>query len=52
MILYYLMEKHVDMTNNDYKINYNPIDFHIFYEHIWSNDYKGIINKIKENRDK
>lgn len=24
----------------------------IFYEHIWSNDYKGIINKIKENRDK
>ena len=21
----------------------------IFYEHIWSNDYKGIINKIKEN---
>ena len=24
----------------------------IFYEHIWSNQYKGIINKIKENRDK
>ena len=24
----------------------------IFYEHIWSDQYKGIINKIKENRDK
>ena len=29
MILYYLMGKHIDMTNNDYKIDYNPIDLHI-----------------------